>query len=62
MHVRPSGVLIYGKSDPIMEQQIELVGIPHLLYRDAHVEKKRFSASKNMKKKPAFDNQLMRDA
>ncbi len=54
MHVRPSGVLIYGKSDPIMEQQIDLVGVPHVLYRDAHIEKKKFSASKKIKPpKPA---------
>ena len=46
MHVRPSGILMYGKSDPIMEQQIGLVGIPYMLYRDAHVEKKKFSASR----------------
>lgn len=47
-------MLIYGKNDPIMEQQIELVGIPYVLYRDAHVEKKKFSASKRMKQKPSF--------
>lgn len=34
--VRPSKLLLYGKRDPIMENQADIAGIPHKTYSDAH--------------------------
>lgn len=39
--VRPSGVLIYGKSDSIMEAQLDTFGIPYRRYDDIHAIMKR---------------------
>lgn len=36
MRVRPAKVLLYGKSDPIMERQLTLVGVPYRRYDDFH--------------------------
>lgn len=36
MRVRPAMVLLYGKSDPIMEDQLSLIGIPYRRYDDFH--------------------------
>ena len=34
--LRPSRVLIYGKSDPLMESQLKYAGVDYRLYRDVH--------------------------
>ncbi|WP_082715693.1 DUF4417 domain-containing protein [Atopobium deltae] len=36
MKVRPSKILIYGKPDPIMESQLNTVGIPYRRFDDVH--------------------------
>lgn len=36
MRVRPGRVLMYGKPDPIMEDQLDLAGIPYRRYVDFH--------------------------
>lgn len=36
MRLLPFGVLLYGKSDPIMEEQIKAAGISYRRYDDAH--------------------------
>lgn len=41
MRVRPSMVLLYGKPDPIMEDQLALAGIPYRRYVDFHQLSKR---------------------
>lgn len=38
--LRPSRVLVYGKSDPVMEAQLDCAGVPHRLYRDTHTIRK----------------------
>lgn len=41
MRVQPSKIILYGRGDQIMEQQIVSLGIPYRRYRDAHTEWKR---------------------
>ncbi len=36
MRLRPSRLLVYGKVDPVMREQIELVGIPYRWFADVH--------------------------
>lgn len=35
-YMRPSGVVLYGRDDPIMRAQLDMAGVPHRLYRDTH--------------------------
>lgn len=41
--LKPSGVMLYGRHDPIMEQQLQKSGIPYRRYEDAHVQHKRIA-------------------
>lgn len=34
--IRPSKLLLYGKHDPIMEQQAAIIGIPYKVFSDTH--------------------------
>lgn len=43
LRVRPSAVLLYGKPDPIMEDQLALAGIPYRRYDDFHQLSKKGS-------------------
>lgn len=36
LRIRPSMVLLYGKPDPILESQLDLLGIPYRRYDDFH--------------------------
>lgn len=38
--VRPSIVYIYGKRDVSMEKQLNISGVPYMLFRDAHTMKR----------------------
>lgn len=42
--LRPSGVLMYGKGDRIMESQLDNAGVPFRLYKDTHTMYKNRSA------------------
>lgn len=36
LRVRPSGVLLYGKKDSVMEDQLNVAGVPYRRYDDVH--------------------------
>lgn len=38
--LRPSVVYIYGKRDVLMEKQLDITGVPYVLFRDAHTMKR----------------------
>lgn len=39
--IHPRGVMLYGRYDTIMEQQLETANIPHRWYKDTHTLRKR---------------------